>query len=161
MIALCGCVMAEFAEILADVEAASRAGAPFRFPQQKTTGDAAFALCCNKQTAKTDERLQSATAAYRQHQGGASPDVAQSSQRDVERREHDGVSELLAHLAKELKAARRSPARLKALRRKAAWRFHPDRWSQRSAPHDARESALAMAQFNALIDAAIAESRDH
>jgi hypothetical protein len=53
--------------------------------------------------------------------------------------------------ARDLRDARRCPNRLKALRRKIAWRLHPDR----RLP-EASDNSVDLAKFNAEIDAAIA-----
>ncbi len=60
------------------------------------------------------------------------------------------IDALHAQFLIEIETARRSISQLKTLRRKIAWRLHPDRRAT-----DQKRSEAAMAELNALIDATL------
>lgn len=136
--------MAGFAEILAEVESAppaSSASAPPVLPVEKIVAAHSVA------THRDDDRLRSVTAAYREA-------FAYDPNSDALARVAvvaPPPQELATLFAAEFALARHSPDMLRALRRKMAWRLHPDR-----AGDTASDAAKTMARFNAMIDTAIA-----
>jgi hypothetical protein len=137
--------MAGFADILAQVESASsrtdELASPLRLRME-------LAPTLDVVATEGNAPPRGVIAAYRETieelaPRAPAPVVARLSQEDF-----------AARFPKMLRGARRSPDKLAALRREIAWALHPDR-----AGADAQENSDAMARFNAMIDAALAECR--
>lgn len=137
--------MTDFAGILADVEAAppatSAAAAPPLFGEPII---AAHGVA----TDGADERMRRVTAAYREALADDSNSAVRAQAPDA----GAPPTELATIFAAELALARHSPDLLRALRRKMAWRLHPDR-----SGDAASGASQTMARFNAMIDMAIAQ----
>lgn len=135
--------MAGFAEILAEVEAASL-GADKPAPTLPFGFDPPLAQ--DAAPTGTNQPPLGAIAAYREtiEKRGAIAATPISPP--------DAIEELAARFPRKLAAARRSPRKLASLRREIAWALHPDRIAS-----DAENASQAMARFNAMIDAALAQ----
>lgn len=139
--------MVGFAEILAEVEtavrsASAKAASTLRFESE-------ISRVHDVQANEPDRPLRGVAAAYRQSVEDASRPAQSESAQSAR-----PLNEFAACFPTELAAARRSPEKLTALRRRIAWALHPDRTLY--APH---EAAQVMASFNAMIDTALTHCR--
>lgn len=135
--------MAGFADILADIEAASfgvEQDAPtLRFGLEKASTQIV-------NTTLASAPLQGLAAAYLE--------IIETVALTAPEAPSPSLDEIAARFPTLLNLARRSPKGLSALRREMAWALHPDR-----AAGDAGAASRAMARFNAAIDAALAQCR--
>lgn len=148
--------MAEFAEILAQVETSQLMWAPLRVAPGFKLELAAAADTPAHDSGLTSASRLGAASAYFQPMDATPYSVAKREH--AESRIEDAAAEVVridefaARFPRLLETARRAPQHLRALRREMAWRLHPDR-----AGADARAASERMAQFNAMIDAALAQ----
>lgn len=141
--------MAEFADILADVEAA---------PQVTSTRAAMsfyYHLFVSIESADLNDdgaRLRSVADAYQETVVlNRHPPIAQND-RAFSPNAQLSPPEIIHHFSQELIQARQASEKLRALRRKMAWALHPDR-----AANEQSDSSKLMAFVNATIDAALSE----
>ncbi len=129
--------MVAFIDVLHEVEAlAAEANRPFAAPQLGLTEVVCAQATVTAATGKAE-------SAYRSFQGEPPPEQCAELRQELPSKGRLRFAQLLSE-------ARHSPAALRALRRRLAWRLHPDRGLCNDAGFP-----LSLSEVNAQIDAAL------